>query len=315
MKRFHDILFVAGLKVNDDAALTRTIELAVSNDARVTLLGVYPVAPENAVSTVGEVDININALLHEIWRKRLDELADRLRSMSVECEVLLKSGVEFRTIVQTSIERNHDLVVKTIGEPEGPMERAFNSVERHLMRKCECPVWLIRAGTRRRLRRIVAALGSFEPAGRELNVKLLRLGIAIARREQCELDVVHAWKLVGEEHLMSYRRVNGEQLEMLRRATEANESMLLEELVSQVRAEMSAEDVDIDVLLRKGDAHRVVPEFALQLDADLVLMGTTTHTEPGLLISSTAERVIDNIRTSLMTVKPYGFRSPLRWDD
>jgi len=48
------------------------------------------------------------------------------------------------------------------------------------------------------------------------------------------------------------------------------------------------------------------------LRIDLLVMGTVCRTgSPGLIIGNTAERVLDSVKCSVLTVKPAGFVSPI----
>ncbi|WP_213457176.1 universal stress protein [Thiocapsa sp.] len=76
--------------------------------------------------------------------------------------------------------------------------------EMNLLRKCPCPVWLIKCGGSRSFRRILAAVdvGDSNRPGEEtrhaMNCRILEVASALARSECAELHVAYARDAVGE---------------------------------------------------------------------------------------------------------------------
>jgi universal stress protein E len=65
--------------------------------------------------------------------------------------------------------------------------------------------------------------------------------------------------------------------------------------------------------LRHGHVEQVVPELVNEYQIDLLVMGTVSRSAlDGVLIGNTAERVLDDVRCSVLAVKPTGFLSPIR---
>jgi universal stress protein E len=64
--------------------------------------------------------------------------------------------------------------------------------------------------------------------------------------------------------------------------------------------------------LREGAPDEVIAQFAREIAADLVVMGTVNRT--GLVrvvIGSTAERILDQLNCDVLALKPAGFVSDL----
>jgi nucleotide-binding universal stress UspA family protein len=65
--------------------------------------------------------------------------------------------------------------------------------------------------------------------------------------------------------------------------------------------------------LLRGAASKVIPLTARRLKADLVVMGTVARTGiAGLIIGNTAEAILEQLRCSVLAVKPLGFVSPVQ---
>lgn len=64
--------------------------------------------------------------------------------------------------------------------------------------------------------------------------------------------------------------------------------------------------------LPKGDQATVIPRLVRSHEIDLLVMGTVCRTGiPGFIIGNTAEKVLDTVDCSVLTVKPVGFVSPV----
>ena len=75
----------------------------------------------------------------------------------------------------------------------------------HLLRKCPCPVWLVKPKAPKTYQRILVAVDvddGYLPKELEtrhrLNVQILETAASLAISESAELHVVHAWEAVGE---------------------------------------------------------------------------------------------------------------------
>jgi nucleotide-binding universal stress UspA family protein len=67
--------------------------------------------------------------------------------------------------------------------------------------------------------------------------------------------------------------------------------------------------------LPKGSAKEVIAPLAMELEADLVVMGTVAHTSiRGFFMGNTAESILDQLACSVLAVKPPGFRTPVKED-
>ena len=69
---------------------------------------------------------------------------------------------------------------------------------------------------------------------------------------------------------------------------------------------------DEQARLHRGEPDAIIPEFVVAEGVDLMVMGTVARSGlAGLLIGTTAERVLRKLPCSVLTVKPDGFVSPI----
>jgi nucleotide-binding universal stress UspA family protein len=72
-------------------------------------------------------------------------------------------------------------------------------------------------------------------------------------------------------------------------------------------------DEALEVHLLKGSPADVVPELVTKRRIDLWVIGTVARTGVGAMImGNTAERILDNVNSSVIAVKPTGFVSPIK---
>ena len=82
--------------------------------------------------------------------------------------------------------------------------------------------------------------------------------------------------------------------------------------ISALLAEYNLLDIRHSIVIRKGDPGEMIVDYADKNEIDLIVMGTIGLSGlSGLLIGSTAEKVIDRVDCSLLVVKPDNFKSPI----
>lgn len=176
------------------------------------------------------------------------------------------------------------------------------------MRKCPCPVLVMKPGVKGRFRRIMAAI---DPAvtgdARDtLNGLILELASSLSVSEEADLHIVHAWHLFGEYLLRGYgglsaKNVDQEVRKEGYRRRQSVEGLLAKHISAPYRLH-----------LPKGPAAQTIPRLVSKLGIDLLIMGTVCRTGiPGFIIGNTAESVLDVVDCSVLTVKPEGFVSPV----
>ena len=65
--------------------------------------------------------------------------------------------------------------------------------------------------------------------------------------------------------------------------------------------------------LVEGRPEQRIPEYAEEIDADVVVLGTVARVGiPGLIIGNTAEDILAQLRCGVLAIKPEHFESPVR---
>lgn len=208
MQRFKNILLVFD---QNKETLGRAVTLAKNNSARLTVVDVIEELPRDTRMLVTVMPPqDLQRLVVEERQEQLKKFIARLRKkrMRVSRNVLI--GKPFQEIIREVVRKKRDLVIMTAEGKVELKDRLFGSTSMHLMRKCPCPVWVMKPTRRKRYARIVAAVDpdSSDEERNLLNVKILELATSLAQTEKSELHIVHAWTLYGVQVLKRRGRVS-----------------------------------------------------------------------------------------------------------
>ena len=327
MKRFKNILCMMERQADSQYAIKRAVALAENNQASVTVATVIERVPAGIQISGGGADPgDAHARLRDAEARRLNPLIEPYRArVRMNTKVLV--GTSFLEIIREVIRSEHDLVIKC---PESPswLDRLFSGDDMHLLRKCPCPVWMIKPETQEPYRRILAAVdvdGGYPPAElqkrRALNGLVMELAGSLALSEFAELHVVHAWEAFGEStlrHSGFMRRPKADvdaYVEQVHRRHDELLDALLQESVAKLGGQDAMDYIRPRLHLLKGSARRVIPELAERLEIDCIVMGTVARTGvPGFIMGNTAETILQQIDCSVLAVKPEGFLTPVTLD-
>lgn len=312
MKRFKNILFIAGNGEKKQEALERCAELALRNTAKLTVIGVVNVSTLGAL--IDRKTLALDDLQQRAISERSAEIEDALQNLGIEglditSKILLDGG--FVEIIQEVLSNDHDLVIKAAESWSAMNTTWFGSSDLHLMRKCPCPVWIIKPTRTHRYERILAAVDT-DPSDSQqdgLNRLIMDLATSLARSEESELHVVHAWDLHGDDWRIARVVLTDQQIGSIRLDVRDRHQVTFDKLL----AEYDLGGIRTRTHLIEGRAGIVIPEQAKQHDAGLIVMGTVARTGvPGFFIGNTAENVLNQVNCSVLTVKPQGFVTPVR---
>ena len=311
MKRFKNILLAYDGKTDASAALTRALDLARTNEAVLTVLEVVEDFPGQLEKWMTTKDTR--NLKQAIIRDAADRLRTLLKSavakgVQVNKEVLV--GKPFLEIIRSVLQNGYDLVIVTPRGRGGFGSLFLGSTTRHLMRKCPVPVWAVKQTKKRRYRRILAAVdpSPFHSDQIELSRKIMELAASLAESERAELHVVHCWSAPLENALRNRSGLPPNEVDKIIRETRATHKLGLDTILKG----LNLDKIPHRIHLRKGDPVRLIVDVATKKRMELVVMGTVSRKGlPGVLIGNTAEKVLDSLGCSVLTVKPDGFVSPV----
>lgn len=327
MKRFKNILCVVEPWKDCEPAMERAVTLAQNNQAALTVICVAPyVELSFGMPEGGPISMDLQAEVTASHAQQLVTLVQPYRER-ISIETNVQVGTPFLEIVREVLRNGRDLVIR-IPEHQDWLDRMLGSDDMHLLRKCPCPVWLIKPQAPKAYLRILAAVDvddAYPPAELEarrgLNHLILEMASALALADFAELHIVHAWEAVAE-NVMRHgifmtapeEKVNA-YVEQVRQRHADNMNVLLQAVASG-QGQEALDYLKPETHLVKGRARKEIPALASQIGADLVVMGTVARTGvPGFIMGNTAETILNQLDCSVLAIKPPGFVTPVSLED
>lgn len=317
MKPFKKILLVCGEEGLPQAVIDRACALATANNAKLTL---FDATQRGLGARFRFLDGVTRRMSRSPERQGSEQREERLYGIASDIE---KHGVSVQREfangggsagIIAEVRRNgHDLVIKDAAGSRAGRSLFAANTDLHLLRKCPCPVWIIKQNPREQAAGILAAV---DPHGTDAerngrNTLIMDVASALSSIEKRELQVVNAWRFEGESALRSNRRIKISEAEIDRmvRLERENRMALLDGVVENYRIENRRRQLH----LIKGDARDVIPVIARKNRIELVVMDAAPGTGiGGMLFGNPAESILDRIDCSVLALKPFGYEAPAK---
>ena len=326
MQRFKNILYVVVPDAVNGVAFDHAVTLANNNQARLTVVEVIDKTPSN-------IKLSGRTLSTETFCEKLvAEHQQKLQALvsapgkNIEIQTKILIGTPFLEIIRQIIRNKHDLVIKT-AESGRLLDRVFGSDDMHLLRKCPCPVWLIKSKSPQNYQRILAAVDiadDYQPEELNtrhlLNLQVLEMASSLVSFKFAKLHIVNAWEAIGESILRSASTGSQEEdiaayVEEVRLQHLQNLNLLMNETTKKIEYK-TLNALNPQLHLLKGSPDEEIPLLSRKMDADLVVMGTVARTGiSGFFIGNTAETILNQLDCSVLAIKPQGFQTPVTLGD
>jgi len=323
MKHFQNILYLNEPTVNQASAVARAVSLAENNQADLSIVDVIPSEVVTAGIRLPPGGPISRQLQSDIESDRLKELESLIQPFSdrlhIRLDVLV--GKTYLETIRAVLNHGYDLLIKPAESPDWT-HGLFGSDDLHLLRKCPCPVWLMKPPEKSNYSSIVAAvdfdLSSPFPSEHDLNREILELAASLALSDFASLNIVHAWEAQAERTIVNQEGMSPEVLNKYLETEREHHKNELSQLVEKLGAWVGKDAYEYlspGIHLPKGPAKKVIAPYAAVLEADLVVMGTVVRTGiPGVIIGNSAEAIINQLTCSVLAIKPPGFKTPVKVD-
>ncbi|MGL5728572.1 MAG: universal stress protein UspE [Plesiomonas sp.] len=315
MIKYRNILVAIDPNQEDQPALSRAIYLAQQEEgATITaFLSIYDFSYEmTSMLSADERQAMRNGVVGQriSWIK--DVLAQYTQSdnsgksaVPIEINVVWHNR-PFEAIIQHVIRGKHDLLIKATHQHDGLESLIFTPTDWHLLRKCPCPVLMVKAQAWREYSKLLVAvnLSSDEEYHLELNQKLVCEAQALSKAlPQSEIHLVNSYPSTPINIAIDIPEFD---------PTTYNDAIRGHHLLG-MKALRQHNNIDAEhTHVVEGLPEEIIPDIATQLDAELVILGTIGRTGfSAAFIGNTAEHVIDRLTCDLLAVKPEGFICPI----
>jgi universal stress protein E len=309
MSIYSKILVVADVNSEVQAALARAMQLAAKSTSKSHItffLSIYDFSYEmTSMLSIDERDAMRRGVIHqrEVWMR---EVAAPYITDNVEFSVkVVWHNRPYEAIIGEVFEGGHEVLIKATRKHDVLESVIFTPTDWHLLRKCPCPVLLVKNHDWPERGNIIASVhvGSENPTHLELNDSMVEQLNNLCRRLDATPYLVNTYPVtpanitieLPEFDPASYSdAVRGHHLKTMK----------------ALRQRHGINEANTRV--EQGLPEDVIPEVAAELDAGLVILGTTGRTGlSAVFIGNTAEHVIDRINCDILALKPKGYVSPL----
>ncbi len=323
MKSIRKILCVIEPNSSSETALIQASRIAENQQAELTFLSVLD-TPKN-LWKVFKNKAELDQSLSEAVAKKQEEIENWLKqqqltdnySVDVVCG---KASIE---TIKKAISHKYDLVVKSASHMDW-LSRLFGNDDMDLLRKCPCPVLILKTGQHDVFRNVLATVDVndvfSDDDGRvqeKLNDEVLEYSTLFSLSELTSLHIGSVWDAFGEDFLRygAFSNMPQDKVDQYVEQTRVECSDRLESIINDLTASVGKSAVSYlrpKSHLVKGVASKEILEMVNQYQIDLVVLGTVARTGiPGLLIGNTAESTLEQIQCSVLAIKPEGFIAPV----
>ncbi len=307
MEKYKNILVVIDPTTNDQKALKRAIELAQYTQGKITaFLSIFDFSYEMTTILASEEREVMRKTVIEDRKLWVEEIVAEYKpdDFEIECKVVWHNR-PFEAIINQVIEYNYDVVIKGTHQHDKLKSVIFTPTDWHILRKCPCPVLLVKEHSWPENGNILAAvnIASDEEEHQALNKIITEEALFLAKIIKANVHLVNSFPGTPVNIAIEIPEFN---------AQEYNETM---QKTHQEAMEKHAKAYDIPIentYVLEGLAEDVIDEIADQIDAELVVLGTIGRTGlSAAIIGNTAEHVIDQLKCDVLALKPPGYKSPL----
>jgi universal stress protein E len=238
--------------------------------------------------------------------KILGGLVKKAKERGIEAVGKLALGSGWLELVRQAMRDKHDLILIGTRDRRGLDWMLFGSTAVKVIRRSPCPVWVAKPATEPNALKILVAsdLKPVSEVALELVVKLA----------QATPVVVHLLHVVDFplDHLWSTGLPDAKG-EAYRHRVRQNALQELQAQIDRTGARTLTPPIEVHLLDEPGCLpDEGILKFIGAHPIDLLVMGTIGRTGlAGVMIGNTAERILPELRCSLLAVKPKDYVSPV----
>ncbi len=312
MEIYQNVLVVIDPTTTEQKALKRAIELAskintkTSQDIKITaFFSIFDLSYEMTTILASAERDAMRQMMIKDKQQWLDDLISEFNtSIVIESKVVWYNR-PFEAIINQVIQHNYDLVIKGTHQHDKFKSVVFTPTDWHILRKCPCPVLLVKEHEWPKDGNILASLNlvSNEAEHLSLNTKITKQAVKLSQFVDANVYLVNSYPGTPINIAIEIPEFD---------STEYNNTML-----KHHREAMATHAANFDIpekrtYVEEGLPEMIIERIADKIDAELVILGTIGRTGiSAALIGNTAEHVIDQLNCDVLALKPEGYISPL----
>lgn len=313
MDMYQNILVVIDPTTDEQKALQRAIELA----SRINKQSTNIKAQITAFFSIFDFSYEMTTILSSSERDSMRQMVINQKKQWIDdiilanpSEICITSKVvwhnrPFEAIISQVIDNHFDIVIKGTHQHDKFKSVVFTPTDWHILRKCPCPVLLVKDHEWPEQGKVLAALnvGSDESEHVSLNKRITGQAKNIAQIINAEVHLVNSYPGTPVNIAIEIPEFD---------ASEYNNAMKAHHEAAMLEHAKDFAISSDNTYVEEGLPETVIEQTALKIDAELVILGTIGRTGiSAALIGNTAEHVIDKLNCDVLALKPEGYISPL----
>lgn len=309
---YQRILVSTDFSSHATAALQQALWVAEKSNAKLVLAHVLSDLRKAVAHTSFDARMDLLKGGGEIFERELRKDSDRklkkliadLGGTKVEIHYETLLGEPFVEIVHSVLQENYDLVVTGTRGLSTLPGLFLGSTARRLIRNCPSSVWVVKGDHAEPPPTILVAADMSD-----VSRKAFAAACQIAQWSGAELHVLHVVDAEDVPPGFLEKQAAGTPGKSWKESIQEHAERQLDELVRTAPSDLKA----VQRHLAWGAPWREIRDLTGKLNAPLIVMGTVGRTGlRGVLVGNTAEKVLTHCDTSILTVKPAGFVSPIQ---
>jgi universal stress protein E len=307
MEKYKKILAVIDPTTDNQKALKRAIELARHSGGNITaFLTIYDFSYEMTTMLSGdEREAMRQSVINDrqLW---LEEKIAEIEHINISIDTsIIWHNRPFEKIIKKVIDEKFDIVIKGTHQHDKLKSVIFTPTDWHILRKCPCPVLLVKEHNWPINGNLLTALniGSDDEEHMALNNKLTEEAINFSSLIKANVHLVNSYPGTPVNIAIEIPEFN---------ACEYNDTMLKHHQTAMYEHAENFKVPQENTHVKEGLPEDVIQSTSEKIDAELVVLGTIGRTGiSAALIGNTAEHVIDRLNCDVLAIKPEGYISPL----
>ncbi|WP_199608624.1 universal stress protein UspE [Flocculibacter collagenilyticus] len=305
MEKLSNLLVVLDPTSEEQKALLRAIEFSQKHPCKLTVfLSIYDFSYEMTTMLSSDERESMRQAVITDREEWIHELFSTLSVDPSEIDIkVVWHNRPYEAIIEQVKEHGYNLVVKGTHQHDTLKSVIFTPTDWNILRKCPCPVLLVKEHAWPANGNILAAVnaGSEEDAHQSLNSKIIEEAQHLADIIGAKVHLVNSYPGTPVNIAIEIPEFDPQ---------EYNASMKHHH-ISAVEKLATLNNIPIEnTHVVEGLPEDVIPHVSKQIDAELVVMGTIGRTGlSAALIGNTAEHVIDSLHCDVLALKPVGYNT------
>lgn len=293
------------ISVPVQCAVEQAFQIAESTSAQLTFLVVYDLPHGPTHPDAPDITLeSIRARVFECLNPLLETASDR----GLDAVIRMTVGRPDRELVRCAIEQHSDLLIVGTKDQGRFSHGMFGSTASKVLRSCPCPVWVAKPDDRDGEFHIMVATDLTE-----VGDQLLQMGVELARLQEARLLVLHSIENHTDLRIRFSDLSDDEVKKIHDNRIDEAEQLLHQQLAT---TDYRTLQWGMQVEVTDGPADQVILQSVEDHRIDLLLIGTVARSGlMGVLIGNTAERLLPDLRCSILAVKPRNFQCPISTED